>query len=499
MNANKLHLSLIAALILALIASLAVGAGSPGPNTPLGTAFTYQGRLTDDAGLPVDDTCDLQFSLWDDPDAGSQIGPTLDVTGVAVTKGLFTAPLDFGAVFDGAALWLKIAVRCSGDPGYTDLSPRQALTATPYALNADLLDGKHAAAFLQHPSNVVIVAKSGGDYDTITAALDSITDASDTNRYLVKVMPGVYAERVTMKPYVDIEGSGELTTKITYMGSDQLLTGTLVGADNAEVRMLTVENTGGGEYATAIYNGSTSPVMTDMTITAAGGARSLGVRNDHSSPAMTDLAVTVSGGVGSCGVYNSTSSSAMTNVTVTVSVTVSGAGTYSIGVENQDSSTKMTNVTAIASEGFYSWGVVNVNSSTTMANVTATASGGTDTVGVDNTDSSPTMTNVTATASEGVHNYGVRNVRSSPTIQNSVIRASGGTDNYGIYSPFSPDSNTVTVNNSQVTGSTGTISCADGDTCRAGASLLDGGPVSEGVVCAGVYDESYTFYASTCP
>ena len=86
MNANKLHLSLIVALSLALIASLAVGAGSPGAepptsNTPLGTAFTYQGRLTDEAGVPVDDTCDFQFSLWDDPDAGTQVG--LPVTSAA--------------------------------------------------------------------------------------------------------------------------------------------------------------------------------------------------------------------------------------------------------------------------------------------------------------------------------------------------------------------------------------------------------------------------------
>ena len=153
MNANKLYVSLIVTLSLALIASLAVGAGSPGAEapvtnaTPLGTAFTYQGRLTDDTGVPIDDTCDFQFTLWDDPDAGSQVGLPVDVGGVVVTKGLFTALLDFGGVFDGTALWLKIAVLCSGDPSYIDLSPRQAVTAAPYALSADKLDGSHAAAF----------------------------------------------------------------------------------------------------------------------------------------------------------------------------------------------------------------------------------------------------------------------------------------------------------------------------------------------------------------
>ena len=58
-------------------------------------------------------------------------------------------------------------------------------------------------------------------------------------------MPGVYSEQVTMKPYVDIEGSGELTTKITYTGSGSPNTGTVLGASNAELRFLSVENTGG--------------------------------------------------------------------------------------------------------------------------------------------------------------------------------------------------------------------------------------------------------------
>jgi hypothetical protein len=58
----------------------------------------------------------------------------------------------------------------------------------------------------------------------------------------------------------------------------------------------------------------------------------------------------------------------------------------------------------------------------------------------------------------------------------------------------------VTINNSQITGSTNTIRNDTEFTTRVGASQLAGGSVISGVViCAGVYDESYTFYASTCP
>ena len=43
---------------------------------------------------------------------------------------------------------------------------------------------------------LVVVAKSGGDYTTIGAALAAIT-ASESNRYLIKVLPGLYSGMIT--------------------------------------------------------------------------------------------------------------------------------------------------------------------------------------------------------------------------------------------------------------------------------------------------------------
>ena len=135
MNTKKLSVALALTAILAVTAGLAA-AQQPQLEAPLGTGFTYQGRLTDLAGDPTTNLCNFQFSLWNDPNAGTQVGPLLNPTGVAVSDGLFTVRLDFGSIFDGTALWLKVAVQCSGDTGYTDLSPRQALTAAPYAVYA---------------------------------------------------------------------------------------------------------------------------------------------------------------------------------------------------------------------------------------------------------------------------------------------------------------------------------------------------------------------------
>lgn len=63
-------------------------------------------------------------------------------------------------------------------------------------------------------AQVKIVAKSGADFVTIQAAIDSLT-CSSASPCLVKVMPGVYAEQVTInnKSYIDIiaDGGPEVT------------------------------------------------------------------------------------------------------------------------------------------------------------------------------------------------------------------------------------------------------------------------------------------------
>lgn len=44
------------------------------------------------------------------------------------------------------------------------------------------------------PSNVIIAAKGGGHFISVQAAINSITDASDSNRYLIWIGPGTYNE-----------------------------------------------------------------------------------------------------------------------------------------------------------------------------------------------------------------------------------------------------------------------------------------------------------------
>ena len=102
---------------------------------PLGTAFTYQGRLVEN-GTPATGPYDFELKLFDAPAGGAQVGTTLLRGDVPVADGLFTVGLDFGgAAFAGSARWLEIGVRPGADTGaYTTLPGRQELTPAPNAL-----------------------------------------------------------------------------------------------------------------------------------------------------------------------------------------------------------------------------------------------------------------------------------------------------------------------------------------------------------------------------
>ncbi|MDQ7029064.1 MAG: tail fiber domain-containing protein [Ardenticatenia bacterium] len=127
-------------VIISLAVYLAGGALAQGGQTisaqvTLGTAFTYQGRLTD-GGSPASGSYDFQFALYDAASGGAQVGSTVTLDDVTVSDGVFTVQLDFGSIaFDGNARWLEIGVRPGNSTNsYTTLTPRQALTAVPYAL-----------------------------------------------------------------------------------------------------------------------------------------------------------------------------------------------------------------------------------------------------------------------------------------------------------------------------------------------------------------------------
>jgi hypothetical protein len=232
-------------LALALLLFLPVGLSSaqgPTPRAPLGTAFTYQGYLTGD-DAPINGPCDLQFALWDDPVAGNQVGPLLDRPAVFLTDGRFTVQLDFSNVFDGTALWLEIAVRC-GDPGYTTLTPRQALTAAPYALDSRSTEALQGYAVgigapvvgqsLKWDGSAWVAAPDENTtYSAGAGLVLSGTVFSADPAYLQLRVTGVCADGFYMR---QVNGDGSVLCSpdadTTYAaGVGLVLTGTVFGAD----------------------------------------------------------------------------------------------------------------------------------------------------------------------------------------------------------------------------------------------------------------------------
>jgi hypothetical protein len=355
---------------------------------------------------------------------------------------------------------------------------------------------------------IVLVSPQGTATASGTAlleALSRITDASATNPYLIFIEPGIYdvgSTPVQMKSYVAIQGSGVNQTKI--IGSiSGAGSGTVLGSENAELRLLTVEN-GASGYVNAIYIGSTSFTVADVAATATGTSYAVGVRCNAGStiyPVLKNVKAKGTGGTNNYGVFNFYCSARMEDVSAEAQ-----GGTVSQGVYNWFSSPYMIGGAAEgrSGEGGNGYGVSNLESSPTMANLYALgSSGGTsgNGYGVRNESSTCNMRNVTIEAGGGTTGYGIYNTSlSTLTMVDGSVRAISGPsgNSYGVYTL----STTASISNSVVDGTSNTIFTGETRITRVGNTQLKGGPAYGGAgncVCAGVYDEDWNFYASACP
>jgi hypothetical protein len=487
---------------------LAAGSGPVQAQTPAGTAFTYQGRLTDGGGAATG-SFDFRFTLFDAATGGAVVAGPVSANGVAVTQGLFTLSLDFGpAAFPGQARWMQIEVRPAGGGGFTTLAPRQELTPLAYslfsartdpanlttlnannltsgtvpgarlsgtygqplslpnaantvsgtfsgnglaltALNASslatgtvpsaVLSGAYTNALtLSNPANAfagdgsgltnlnaqpkytrtVVVGPVGTPAQNgaaLLAALAGITTAAPGNPWLLKLEPGIYAvgtTSVVMKPFVDVEGSGEGVTRITGQGNASNAVGTVHAVSNSELRFLTVENTGGAAFAKPLLVDGGAPRISHVTLVGFGAStESQGFfASNGASPTVSHLTANVSA-------TGSAASFAVLNITGATSV--------------------LSNVQANATGGSVARAVATYAAATpTLRNVVAVASGASgENLGVSSYDASPTLENVVAVATgAAVNNLGCLNFGAGTFTQMRLVdcRGFGATAvNYG--------------------------------------------------------------------
>jgi hypothetical protein len=256
----------------------------------------------------------LELSVGDptaDP-ATKSVAP-MKVDSQQLVSNLNSDELDGKSEADFYAAGSKVA-----DSAHADQA--DSATNAQNAADADTVDGKHASDFAAAYERTVVVSPVGTDTENGQAllnAISSVTDASASKPYLLHIEPATYDlgnGSLSMKPFVDIEGSGELNTVIT-SGVTQpncaiSRPGTVNGASNAEMRFLTVRNTG-RFCSTAINNDSASPRLTHLTAENTGGFQwNFAVGNfNNSNPTMTDVTATVSAGIfQNVAVWNSDSS-----------------------------------------------------------------------------------------------------------------------------------------------------------------------------------------------
>jgi hypothetical protein len=221
------------------------------------TAWTYQGYL-EIVGVPVNDTCDFQFAIYDVAVDGAALA-SQTVNDLAVADGVFTATLDFGASVYDDTRYLDIQVQCSGDPSFVTLTPRQIITASPYSirsLNAESVpwDGLTGvpAGFADNVDDGVIftrtivvnpVDSTIQNGDALRAAITAANAAPQ--RFQVLLEPGIYETGTTpiVVGNVHVRGSGVNFTRIFGEVPGIADGGVFVLQNGAQLSDLSVSNT----------------------------------------------------------------------------------------------------------------------------------------------------------------------------------------------------------------------------------------------------------------
>jgi len=101
------------------------------------------------------------------------------------------------------------------------------------------------AAFAYH-NQIVVDKDDSGDYTTIAAALTSITDAADDNRYIVLVGMGEFTEDITIPDYVYVRGrsTGAVVIGTVTFDSDNFAKLSDVKIQNTNSSCIEVDGTG---------------------------------------------------------------------------------------------------------------------------------------------------------------------------------------------------------------------------------------------------------------
>lgn len=351
-------------------------------------------------------------------------------------------------------------------------------------------------------------------------ALADITSASAADPWLIKIEPGLYdldGQSLVMRPFIDFEGSGEA---VTVVHSTVNAVGTVQGAGPAELRRLTVTNSGPTD-AIALSNGAVEFSASHVTCRARDGSRSsTGLANSALGGTFRDLDVRAEGSPSATGV--STRGGLLRGARVFASGT-----SFAFAVFSASSQGEITDVTGEALGDSYAVAFRNEAGGPLLRNVRASGRGSSIGEGIVNGAASRARIQGAVIEAFGGTSFasGIRNEFSSARVSDAAITVEAPSAAFGVTSSFSgaPALRNVTVrvtagghgvgvrsHETQVSVEGSTIS-ADGVSLQnapgsatasisVGASRV-GGTVQPGagtLRCAASYDEAYAPLGSAC-
>jgi len=324
------------------------------------------------------------------------------IDGQVMTADLANAAVTAAKIATGTITATQLAAGAVTDAKITGPIATSKLSVGTAAGTVAAGNHNHDGLYQKKYGNVIVVAKSGGDFTDPLTAINSITDASATNPYLIKIMPGVYDigfNKLMAYHFIDIEGSGEAVTKI--IGSYSLV---VQESGTSELRSLTVESvsTIGGAYALQTTYGSAARIS---HVTAICNNYCTAIENDYATANYTDVTAVARGtnaahNGSNIGIQNISGSPSFTNIKVDVS---SDQPCY--GIVNNGSAATYQNVAVVTNGGassYYDFGLINGGGGTSsFDNVTVTSLGGS---GLLNGDGTTRISNSKISAPVGVDN-----------------------------------------------------------------------------------------------
>src|SRR3989338_5832469 len=180
--------------------------------------INYQGRLTDATGKSITGSYTMTFRLYDASTGGTEQWEEEQTVSLAeADSGIFSVILGSVTVLStvdfNTPMWLSVQV--SGD---SEMTPRQRLTATGYAMNADQLDSLDSSKFVRTD----IDSSSSGKL-TLTKAGTSIVitpvTAPDANTKLIDVQNTSGTTKFSVDYEGDVSIAGDLAVTGTISGS----------------------------------------------------------------------------------------------------------------------------------------------------------------------------------------------------------------------------------------------------------------------------------------